>query len=138
MTIFWKSLVMLYNNRPDGSYEFIKEFVKEPGKDTLEQLSIFLKYIIKGDRDKLTLLLTPDFVKAIKVDCQLSVHMAAFYSYIGEKDKSLEWLNNAVERGFINFPFLNEYDPLLKNIRGEERFKKLMERVKYEWENFEV
>jgi hypothetical protein len=31
-----------------------------------------------------------------------------------------------------------EHDPLLKNIRSEERFKKLMERVKYEWENFEV
>jgi hypothetical protein len=26
----------------------------------------------------------------------------------------------------------------LANIRGEERFKKLMERVKYEWEHFEV
>ncbi|MFC1563611.1 hypothetical protein ACFL6G_01685 [candidate division KSB1 bacterium] len=27
---------------------------------------------------------------------------------------------------------------LKSNIRGEERFNKLMERVKYEWENFEV
>jgi non-specific serine/threonine protein kinase len=72
------------------------------------------------------------------MDCQLSMHMAAFYSYIGEKVKSLEWLENAIDRGFINFPFLNEYDPFLENIRGEERFKKLMERVKYEWENFEV
>jgi hypothetical protein len=26
----------------------------------------------------------------------------------------------------------------LANIRGEPRFKKLMERVKYEWEHFEV
>jgi hypothetical protein len=32
---------------------------------------------------------------------------------------------------------LNEYDPLLENIRGEERFKKLMKRIKHEWENFE-
>ncbi len=29
-------------------------------------------------------------------------------------------------------------NPFLENIRGEERFKKLMERVKYEWENFEI
>jgi hypothetical protein len=29
-------------------------------------------------------------------------------------------------------------DPCLANIRGEERFKKLMERVKYEWEHFEA
>jgi hypothetical protein len=25
-----------------------------------------------------------------------------------------------------------------RNVRGEERFKKLMERVKYEWERFEL
>jgi hypothetical protein len=31
-----------------------------------------------------------------------------------------------------------ELDPFLKNIRGEERFAKLMERVKYEWEHFDV
>jgi hypothetical protein len=29
-------------------------------------------------------------------------------------------------------------DPLLENIRGEARFKKLMEWVKHEWEDFEV
>jgi hypothetical protein len=48
------------------------------------------------------------------------------------------WLEISINLGGINYPFLNEYDPLLENIRGEERFKKLMERVKYEWENFEV
>jgi hypothetical protein len=31
-----------------------------------------------------------------------------------------------------------EYSPFLANIRGEERFKKLMERAKYEWERFEA
>jgi hypothetical protein len=31
-----------------------------------------------------------------------------------------------------------EKDPWLESIRGEERFKKLMERVKQEWEEFEV
>jgi hypothetical protein len=29
-------------------------------------------------------------------------------------------------------------DPRLKGIRGESLFQKLMEPVKYEWENFEV
>jgi hypothetical protein len=32
---------------------------------------------------------------------------------------------------------MNEYDPFFGSIRGEERFKKLMERAKYEWEHFE-
>jgi len=50
----------------------------------------------------------------------------------------LNWLEHAVDRGNFDYPFFNEYDPFLENICGEERFKKLMERVKYEWENFEV
>jgi len=50
----------------------------------------------------------------------------------------LNWLEHAVDRGFINYPLLAEKDPFLANIRGEERFKKLMERVKHEWEHFEV
>ena len=29
-------------------------------------------------------------------------------------------------------------DPFLASIRNEPRFRKLMERVKYEWEHFEV
>jgi hypothetical protein len=29
-------------------------------------------------------------------------------------------------------------DPFFDNIRGDERFKKLAEKAKYEWEHFEV
>ena len=49
-----------------------------------------------------------------------------------------DWVECAIKCGFINYPFLVEYDPFLVNIRGEERFKKLMQRVKYEWEHFEA
>ncbi len=135
---FWKSIVLLYNDRPKESYDFINECIKEPGQDTIAQMAIFLKYVLKGDKNKLSHLLTPDFIKAARKDCQFSWHIATFYSYIGEKDRSLEWLENAVDKGFINYPFLNEHDKLLDNIRNEPRFKKLMERVKHEWENFEV
>ena len=48
------------------------------------------------------------------------------------KNEALYWLENAVNLGFINYPFFNDYDPLLDNIREEERFRKLMKRVKKE------
>ena len=56
----------------------------------------------------------------------------------GVAGEALDWLENAVNRGFLNYPFLSEYDPFLENIRGERRFKDLMERVKHEWENIDV
>jgi hypothetical protein len=68
----------------------------------------------------------------------VSHHLAGIFSLLGEKKEAHDWLENAVNQGFINYPLLAEKDIWLANIRGEERFKKLMERVKYEWEHFEV
>jgi non-specific serine/threonine protein kinase len=53
-----------------------------------------------------------------------------------EKRESLKWLENAVDRGFFNYPLLNEQDILLKKIRNEKGFKTLMIKVKKEWESF--
>ena len=138
MNQFFKALILFYNDLCDETFKFICEFVEEPGRDMWTQLTIFLKYAIIKEKDKLHSLLTPDFIKTITIDPQNSYHIATFYSYAEEKEKSLEYLENAVNRGFINYPLIAELDPILENIRGEERFKKLMVRVKYEWENLEV
>ena len=50
----------------------------------------------------------------------------------------MDWLENAVNRGFLNYPFLSEHAPFFESIRGEERYKELLARVKREWEEFEV
>jgi non-specific serine/threonine protein kinase len=63
---------------------------------------------------------------------------AEIYAMNGNVSEALEWLQHGLEIGAINYPFLATLDPWLANIRGEDRFKKLMERVKYEWEHFEV
>ena len=61
-----------------------------------------------------------------------------------DKDKFVVNFNTIKTRHFIGqtihelLQLLAEKDPFLENIRGEPRFKKLMERVKHEWENFEV
>jgi len=69
---------------------------------------------------------------------QVSYLVSVTLSLLDAKKEALDWLENAVNRGFLNYPLFSERDPFLENIRGEERFKKLMERVKYEWEHFEI
>jgi hypothetical protein len=64
--------------------------------------------------------------------------MGECYALIDEREEAIDWIEEATKWGFINYLFLNEIDPLLKNIRGEDRFKELMRHVKHEWENFEV
>jgi hypothetical protein len=44
----------------------------------------------------------------------------------------------AVDRGFINYPFLAGHDPFFKPLRREPRFKRLLEIVRCRWEAFEA
>jgi len=108
-----------------------------PG-DAFSKMGLMLRYAILRDRDRVFQEMTPNFQKTYKRDAAFSHHLAGIMALLGEKNQALDWIENAVNRGFINYPLLAEKDPFLANIRGEERFKKLMERVKYEWEHFEV
>ena len=94
--------------------------------------------MLTGELDGISKLSSEGFFAKSSNDLQHSYHNASFYSFLDQKESALQWLENAINRGFINYPFMNEIDPFLENIRGEKRFKELMERVKYEWENFEV
>jgi TolB-like protein len=80
----------------------------------------------------------PILEKWAEKDANYSYGMAQCYSLTDEKEKAMDWLEISIDRGNIHYHNLNEYDPLLENIRGEKRFKKLMERVRSEWENFKV
>jgi len=102
------------------------------------QLGLFRKLALQGKQKDALKTVTRELKNWVRWDEQFSWEMSASYALIDQKKEALDWLENAVNRGFINYPFLNEYDPLLENIRSEERFKKLIKRVKHEWESFEV
>ncbi|MBI4547038.1 MAG: hypothetical protein HY707_03600 [Ignavibacteriae bacterium] len=79
-----------------------------------------------------------DFEKTCRESRGYSYMVANVFAMLGEKQQALDWLEHSVSRGFLNYPRMDHGDPFLENIRDEERFKKLMDRVKYEWEHFEV
>lgn len=62
--------------------------------------------------------------------------MASSYALIDEKEQAMDWLQISINLGNFNYPFLNEYDPFLENLRGEERFRKMMAEIKVRWESF--
>jgi non-specific serine/threonine protein kinase len=53
-------------------------------------------------------------------------------------DEAISWVENAIKRGFLNYPFLAQHDPTLEPLRGIDRFQSLMQEVKHKWEAFEV
>jgi hypothetical protein len=95
-------------------------------------------HALEGQRAKALEWVTEEFRSAMKGDELYPIWVAESYSLLGEKEEAIGWLEEGVRWGFINYPFLATHDAYLANIRGEKRFEKLLERVKEEWEGFEV
>ncbi len=131
-------LWLLAAGREPEAFALLNEQGSGLPDDFPTRLPYFMKYALKKDKERALQIASEDFRTAARNDLQYSVFMAEGLALLDEKDESLDWLESAVDRGFINYPFLAEYDPFLKNIRNASGFKQLMKRVKYEWENFEV
>ena len=71
-------------------------------------------------------------------DPDVSWVIAGIYSVMDHNDEAIRWLERAIDHGSINYPLFAELDPFYENIRSDERFQKLMEKIKPEWEHFEV
>ena len=135
---FYYAMALAYLGQMDQAFVLIDQNANSAPNNAFSKLGLMLKYAVQKKKDKVFHEMTTDFQKTCLRDITFSHHLAGIFSLTGAKKEALNWLENAVDGGFINYPLLSKKDLFLENIRGEERFKKLMERVKYEWENFEV
>jgi TolB-like protein/Tfp pilus assembly protein PilF len=62
--------------------------------------------------------------------------LSAVYSFLGEKEKSLNWLDSAATKGFYWYWGIR-YDPLLDNIRNEPRFREITNRKQQDFRAFQ-
>jgi TolB-like protein/Tfp pilus assembly protein PilF/predicted Ser/Thr protein kinase len=135
---FWLAQILARARNRKELYAVGDILLEGDSKDIIAQWIRFFKNVYEKDRENALKTLTEDLKKVCWQDPEAVWLMAGCFAQIDERDQALKWLEHAIERGWINYPLFNEIDPFLENIRGEESFKKLMERVKHEWENFEV
>ncbi len=133
------SRILAFNNQLEDAYSIFDDILKKYPTNIFALVGQCFKFALKGNKDK-TLQAMSDGVreKARFKNQHLALIMAECDALIGERDEAITSLECAVNLGAVNYPFYAKIDPLLENIRGEERFKKLMERTKFAWENFEV
>jgi len=132
------TMALLLNHRYEEAWSILNRLAKDMPGYPLVELWLKFKSAIEGQKSNVLQWKSPEFKIWAWRDFALSYYVAQCYPLINEKKDALDWLEHSINLGMINYPFVNEHDPFLENIRGEERFKKLMERVKYEWEHFEV
>ncbi len=124
--------------KPDEAIAYADKANRIAPNHIYTKFALILKHCLQGNSAAAHAELTPGVHEWCYRDPTWSYMVALSFALANARDDALEWLEHAVNIGWINYPLLVEKDPLLANIRGEPRFKKLMERVKYEWEHFEL
>ena len=64
--------------------------------------------------------------------------IADAYALAGDTDRALHWLELAMDRGFINYPYLAKHNRLLVSLHDDEGFQGLLERARKAWESFDA
>jgi serine/threonine protein kinase/tetratricopeptide (TPR) repeat protein len=134
---FMYALSLMYIGKTEEAFSIVDGSVRDAPGNVVTVFGLLLKYALLKDKKKALREITPDFQKTCRRDLEWSYHVAKPLALLDERQASLDWLENAVNKGFINYPEL-EHNPFLDSIRGEERFKKLLERVRSEWESFDI
>ncbi len=135
---FYHGHLLAWRGRRQESLELAEKMCREDPEETMGQALRFAALAIQGRPDEAKNALTPQVRGRLWMDFHLPWVVAEGYAVLGDGDEALRWLERAVEKGNVNYPVLSELDPLLADIRGEPRFKTLMERVKRDWEDFDA
>jgi non-specific serine/threonine protein kinase len=114
------------NQQVDEARTVFAELESRSDAGAFSRMAAMFLRALAGDREGTVAAVTPDLVEAARVDWQYSWEVASGYALIGASDQALDWLQNAVTRGFINYRFLSLHDPLLAGLRGDRRFQTLM------------
>jgi serine/threonine protein kinase len=137
-TKFFYGLSLAYMKEKDKAGLIFDQITQEQPGGFFASFSLAFKNAIAGNKSD-TLSALNSNPKLMKTrDFQYAFWITECLALIGEKEQALDWLERDVELGMVNYPLLNELDPFLAKIREEERFRKLMAKVKYQWEHFEV
>lgn len=111
--------------------------VSQATETSFGRIAVCLRAALQNDRVATLEAITADLTKAARVDDLSSWWLTDCCSLVGCIDEALDWAENMVRLGGINYPVLSEFDPLMENARRDQRFQRLIERAKSQWEAFD-
>ncbi len=135
LLIWTAAIVDAWAGRPDEAITHIDKLTQIAPDWVYTRHGLFLKHALRGEKQLALQYDSAELTKEAEHDCHFALHLAHCFALVHEHDKALDFLELAVRTGMVNYPFLNKFDPLLENIRHEERFKSLMLEAKALSEN---
>jgi protein kinase/serine/threonine-protein kinase len=115
-----------------GNYEKAQEYYQKLGGGDVELGYIYWKTGKKDEARKLFKESLDQFQKQIEQGDEYygtRQYIAMIYSIQGNKEEALNWLQKAVDAGWLYYRYILRH-PMLENIREEPRFKEIIEKTK--------
>lgn len=128
--------VLVLNNRRNEAQAVLAGFPGETRDTVPARVARFLFHAANGDKTRARAALGSD-IEAVAGGTDLFPRLLAQgFALAGMHGAALKWLKRAVERGFVNYPFLAQHDPCFRSLRTNRIFRALMSDVRDRWESF--
>lgn len=137
MMRLWYALSLINRQRSEDARVLLDEAPDEKLPSPGGRLCGFLSHALAGRRREALAAMEPVLTSARRVE-HWSAHVAECYALVDEFDHAIEWLENAIARGFTHYPWLSQHAVTLAKLRVHPRYEPVMQKAKHAWEHFEA
>ena len=113
VTPVWRAnfvMALSYNRQLDEAEELTEGVVAQPDLDVGTWWMGMCRAAWRADRAEVLRLADGPYREAAAWDQEIPWILASAHAAVGAKDEALFWLDAAISRGMINYPFLSEHD----------------------------
>jgi serine/threonine protein kinase len=132
-----RMLELAYLGRTADAFAVADETVAQDPADMFALAVTALKGALRGESASVLEFSNGPLRPYLWNDPEFPWWIAGWLTLVHEHDEAYVWLDRWLDRGAINYPMLARIDPFFEPLRGELRFRRLLDRVKPEWERFE-
>jgi TolB-like protein/Flp pilus assembly protein TadD len=130
--------ILALNGRRDAVVRVLEGFSPAERDTVPARVARFLAHAVVTRRREGLQPVTPDIEAVASTNDVFARFLAEGYGAAGAVEEAIRWLSVAVDRGYINHPFLARYDPCLEPVRTDPRFQRLLDGVYDRWQRFET
>ncbi|HEY6412044.1 MAG TPA: protein kinase [Edaphobacter sp.] len=138
MLLWCRGQVLALSRKDDEAVAQFQALQKLHPDQFFSNLGALMQAAIARDHAAAATIATDELKQIAGCDPHYSWAMAQCYSLLDDAPTALQWLETAMNRGFINFPIISDLDPLLDNAREAPGFPALLNHIETRWEAFEI
>jgi len=126
----------LYSSKLDDEALSVLNLLKSMPQSIFTQLGLVFSYAMKSEKDQALAAVTVELTSAGKRIEFVARFLCELHALVDEKDEAIKWLEEDLRLGFMNYAYLAKRSRFVENLRSDERFIQILEKVKYSYESF--